>query len=196
PADGAGDSRARPGGAGAAALAALLLVVAGLLLVTAPGTALAGRLHLRDLRLLHPEEARRFVHGLGLAALFGGWALIGAWALARAGQRWAARIVRAEVIVLGLAAAAGFLVGTPYAVLEPLRFLSDLAFNAQTRHEYKGLTGISTSFGPYLALLVAGVTLPGAVAAAVGGLAAAGRALRGEAMALLLIAAATAPYLL
>jgi hypothetical protein len=180
----------------AVVLAAALLILAGVLLVTGPGLALALRLHLRDARLLHPEEARRFVRGLGLSTLFLGWALLGLWALARAGHRWAARLVRPDVLLLGLAAAAGFLAGTPYAALQPLRFLSDLAFNAQTRHEYKGLTGVSTSFLPYLALFVAGITLPGAAAAALGGLAAAGRALRGEALAVLLLAATVAPYLL
>jgi hypothetical protein len=30
----------------------------------------------------------------------------------------------------------------------PQAFLSDLAFNQQTRHDYKGLVGASTSFGP------------------------------------------------
>ena len=40
--------------------------------------------------------------------------------------------------------------GTPGALLEPRAFLSDLAFNAQTRHEYKGLVGEASSWTAYL----------------------------------------------
>ncbi len=68
-------------------------------------------------------------------------------------------LVRREVVVAFLAAAAGFVLGTPGAVLEPRAFLSDLAFNAQTRHEYKGLVGEATSWGAYLGLAGDALTL-------------------------------------
>ena len=83
------------------------------------------------------------------------------WPFAPGPARRASRasVVRREVVVAGLAAAAGFVLGTPGAVLEPRAFLSDLAFNAQTRHEYKGLVGEATSFGAYLGLAADALTL-------------------------------------
>ena len=65
--------------------------------------------------------------------------------------RWARRLaplVRREVVIAGLAALGGFLIGTPGAVLAPRAFLTDLAFNAQTRHAYKGLADAGTSYLP------------------------------------------------
>jgi hypothetical protein len=170
------------------------LLVAGLALAAGPGARLAGALHLPDARLLHPESARAFVAatartgvGLGLAALLGA---------AFAGARILRTLVRAEVVAAGAAANVGFLLGTPGALLAPVRFLSDLAFNAQTRHEYKGLVGASTSFGPYLGLLADALTLPVLAAALLGlGLAAA-RAWRGARVALVVVLAALAPYVL
>src|SRR5258708_34403247 len=53
----------------------------------------------------------------------------------------AARLVRAEVVAVGLFALVGFLIGTPFAAVRPLAFLSDLAYHDQTRFEYKGLVG-------------------------------------------------------
>jgi hypothetical protein len=64
------------------------------------------------------------------------------------------RLVRREVVIGALAAVLGFVAGTPGAVLAPRAFLSDLAFNAQTRHEYKGLVG-EASWSACLGLAVA-----------------------------------------
>ena len=69
---------------------------------------------------------------------------------------------------MALCALGAFVVGTPGALVEPRAFLSDLAFNAQTRHEYKGLVGEGTSFLPYLALAADALTLPVLAAAAFG----------------------------
>jgi hypothetical protein len=104
--------------------------------------------------------------------------------------------VRGAVVVLGAAAAAGFLLGTPYALLRPVAFLSDLAFNHQTRFEYKGLTGAATSFGPYLGLLADALTGPGLAAAALGLVLALARALQRDRVAAVMAAGAVAPYVL
>ena len=73
---------------------------------------------------------------------------------ARAGRPSSARrFARREVATVAAVAVAGFLAGSPFVLAEPLAFLSALAFNEQTRFEYKGLTGSGTSFGPYLRLL-------------------------------------------
>ena len=96
----------------------------------------------------------------------------------------------------------------PYRAIEPLAvaidaaiifaaaFLSDLAFNQQTRHEYKGLVGASTSFGPYLELLTGALTAPLAITALAGLVVAAARAVRGDRAAAVVLSAAVAPYLL
>ena len=95
-----------------------------------------------------------------------------------------------------LAAGLGFLLGTPFAALRPLEFLSDLAFNAQTRVEYKGLRGETTSFLPYARLLGDALTLPVLVAALLG-LAARPRGVRAAERKTLIVALAlAAPYLL
>jgi hypothetical protein len=178
--------------AGAAAL------VAGALLAGPPGSALAATLRLPDARLLHPESARGFVRGLAAAALAAGGAALlvaaaGAW---RKTAGLAGRLARREVVIVLLAAAAGFVAGTPGAVLEPRAFLSDLAFNAQTRHEYKGLVGEATSWWAYLALAGDALTLP-VLAAALAGLAlAAWGAWLGHRVALVALLAAAAPYAL
>ncbi len=109
---------------------------------------------------------------------------------------WAAPLVRRELIVAALCALGAFLVGTPGALVEPRAFLSDLAFNAQTRHEYKGLVGESTSFLPYLALARDALTLPVLAAAAFGLVVAASRIARGGRATAVLALAALAPYLL
>jgi hypothetical protein len=100
------------------------------------------------------------------------------------------------VIVAGLAAAAGFVLGTPGSVLEPRAFLSDLAFNAQTRHEYKGLVGEATSWGPYLGLARDALTLPVLVAALLGLAVAVCRGWRGSRSVVVVALAALAPYAL
>jgi hypothetical protein len=106
------------------------------------------------------------------------------------------RAARREVAVLALAAAAGVVAGSPYALLDPIPFLSALAFNDQTRFEYKGLSGSGTSFGPYLGLLGGGLTGPVLLAAAAGLLVAAARALRREKAVAVVALAAVAPYAL
>jgi hypothetical protein len=176
--------------------AGLLALALGAALSAAPGQALAAELRLRDARLLHAASASAFVRGLGHAGVATGGALVAlaalaAWARTRA---WAARLARAEIVVVGLLAAAGFLLGTPFAALEPVAFLSDLAFNAQTRAEYKGLVGASTSFVPYLVFLSDALTWPLLVAAGLG-LVAAAAAWRDRASVVLLLGA-IAPYVL
>jgi len=166
------------------------------LTLAAGSEALAGHLHLKDARLLHPEHALGFVRGVARTALAAGAAALLVALLARGGRPWALRLARRDLSIAGGAAAAGFLIGTPYAALDPVAFASDLAYNHQTRFEYKGLTGASTSFGPYLLLLAAALTVPLLATAAAGAVVAAARALRGEAAAAVALTAALAPYLL
>ena len=177
-----------------AALAGVLLA-AGLALALGGAEPLAARLHLKDARLLHPEHALGFVRGVELTLVAGGIALA---LLAYLAPRmpWAARSAREDVAVVMIAAAAGFLIGTPYALLDPQAFLSDLAFNHQTRFEYKDLVGASTSYLPYLRLLRDALTGPFLVATAAGAVLAAGRATAGDGAAAVVFAALLAPYLL
>lgn len=182
---------------------ALVVLALGLVLLGPAGSALASRLRLGDARLLHPENARAFVVTLGRSlALAGGGLLVLAGLASRACPpgagtipRLALRGARVEVVILLVAAAAGFVLGTPFAVLRPLPFLSDLAYNAQTRLEYKGLRGEPTSFLPYVALLGDALTLPALAAAGIGFLlAATGRAPTRKTSVVAL--AFVAPYLL
>jgi hypothetical protein len=177
--------------------AGLVLLAAGVVLAGPAGPRIAGGLGLPDARLLHPESATAFVRGLATVGTGAGLLLVAlpAASLARWGA-WARALVRREVVVAGGAAVAGFCAGTPGALIEPRVFLSFLAFNAQTRHEYKGLVGEATSFGPYLALLAAALTWPLLVAAAGGLGLALVRAWRGSRAALVVALAALAPYLL
>lgn len=185
--------RARP-----ALLAALggVAIALGALLAGGGTEALAGRLHLRDARLLLPARALEFVRLLEHAAL-----AVGVLALAIAGfawrqKAWACRLARPETAIVAGCAALGFVLGTPYALLDPLAFLSDLAFNHQTRFEYKGLLGVSTSYGPYLRFFADALTGPLLVAALLGALIALGRAVRRDRRAVVLLTALVAPYLL
>jgi hypothetical protein len=178
--------------AGTAALAA------GLALAGPPGTGLAAGLRLPDARLLHPESARAFVQGIASAGIALGAAMLGLLVL-RASALTAeleSLLVRREVVVAGLAALAGFVTFTPGALLEPRAFLSDLAFNAQTRHEYKGLVGEASSWGAYLGLAGDALTRPALVAALLGLAVAAARLWRGSRAALVVALAALAPYAL
>lgn len=188
------DARDRRGPAWLGALGLAALAV-GLALVLG-GAALAARLRLEDVRLLHPESALRFTSRLGIGVLSCGAAAVAVSALALAGRPWALRLARREVAVVALTAMAGFAAGSPFAIVEPLRFLSGLAFNDQTRFEYKGLTGAGTSFVPYLGLLSDGLTGPVLAAAGLGLLVAAGHALRRERACAIVALAALAPYLL
>jgi hypothetical protein len=175
--------------------AGAVLLLGGALLLSAPGHTLAASLHLRDARLLHPERAAAFVRGLGLGGSAAGLALVVAVLLCRR-HPLARRVVRHELVTLAVTAAAGFLAGTPYAALRPLAFLSDLAFNQQTRHEYKGLVGASTSFLGYLSLSRDALTAPFLAAIMLGILVASGRALNRDRQAPILLAALLTPYLL
>jgi len=177
-------------------LAGSVLLALGALLATGPGHALAGRLHLKDVRLLRPEHAAGFVDSAALLLLAAGAALVVVGVAARRGAAWARPLARGEAIVMAVVAAAAFAAATPYAVLRPQAFLSDLAFNQQTRHEYKGLVGASTSFGPYLELLTGALTAPLAITALAGLVVAAARAVRGDRAAAVVLSAAVAPYLL
>jgi hypothetical protein len=175
--------------------AGAVLLVGGALLLSSPGHALAASLHLQDARLLQPARAVAFVRGLGLGGIAAGLALVVAVLLSRR-HALAQRIARHELVTLAVTAGAGFLAGTPYAALRPLAFLSDLAFNQQTRHEYKGLVGASTSFLGYLSLFRDALTAPFLVAVLLGLLVGAGRLLNRDRQAPILLAALLAPYLL
>jgi hypothetical protein len=177
-------------------LAGAVLLATGALLATGPGHALAGRLHLKDVRLLRPEHAAGFVESAALLLLAAGAILVVVGVAARRGAAWARPVARGEVLVVAVVAAIAFAAATPYAVLRPQAFLSDLAFNQQTRHEYKGLVGASTSFGPYLELLAGALTGPLAITALAGLVVAAARAWRGDRAAAVVLSAAVAPYLL
>jgi hypothetical protein len=71
-----------------------------------------------------------------------------------------------------------------------------MAFNYETRLQYKGLSGAATSFGPYLLLLADALTAPLLAAVLIGLLVAGARAARRDAPALVVALAALAPYLL
>jgi hypothetical protein len=178
--------------------AGLVVLGLGTALASGPGASLAGSLRLPDARLLRPESARAFVSGLATAAIAGGLVMLGLVGLATHPRtaRLAAAFVRREVVWAGLAATAAFVLGTPGAVLEHRAFLSDLAFDAQTRHEYKGLVGEATSFFPYLGLAADALTPPVLAAALLGLLVAGVRTGRGGRAALVVALAAVCPYLL
>jgi hypothetical protein len=125
--------------------------------------------------------------GLAVAAGFTcrGWA-----------ARWLAPLVRREVVLAGCAAIGGFVAGTPGSILAPREFLSYLAFNAQTRHEYKGLADMGTAYLPYLELLGDALTRPVLVAALLGLVVVAARTWRGDRASVVVALAAVSPYLL
>jgi hypothetical protein len=180
------------------ALAAVALGL-GLWLEAAGTAALAPRLHLADARLLQAPYAAAFLRGLSAALVAAGLAGVALALLAARGTEWAARIARRETASVAGGSGLGFLLGSPYAVLDPVAFLSGLAFNHQTRFEYKGLAGSATSFGPYLSLLGDALTGPLLAAALAGLLVCLGRALLrrdGAAAAAVVAAAAVTPYVL
>ena len=173
-------------------------VAVGMVLLGPAGERLAASLGYPDARLLPGESARAFVSSVAWAAAGAGAAMVALAALAGRSRpgRHLARFVRWEVAATGLAAIAGFLVGTPGAALAPRAFLTDLAFNAQTRHEYKGLADAGSSYLPYLGLLADALTLPVLAAALLGLGVAAARAWRGDRAAVVVALALVAPYLL
>jgi hypothetical protein len=187
--------RAAVGGAG------LVALVLGVVLFGAAGGAIASSLGLPDARLLKPESARAFVTSLGAGLLAVGIVAVGLVATVTFGPRskagrWAVPLVRKEIVVVGAAAMVGFVTGTPGALLSSRVFLSDLAFNAQTRHEYKGLVDAGTSYLPYLKLLADALTWAVLVAALLGLVVAAVRAWRGDRAVVVVALAAVSPYLL
>lgn len=171
------------------------LLVAGLVLGLGGAEPLAAALHLKDARLLHPEHALGFVRGVEHTLLLAGFGLALLAALAPR-MPWAARLAQDDVAVVIVAAAAGFLIGTPFVLLDPQGFLSDLAFNHQTRFEYKGLVGASTSYLAYVRLMRDALTGPFVVATAAGAVVAAARAGAGDPAAAVVLAGLLAPYLL
>ena len=171
------------------------LLVAGLVLTLGGAEPLAAGLHLKDARLLHPEHALGFVRAVAHALVVAGLGLALLAALAPR-MPWAARLAQDDVAVVIVAVAAGFLIGTPYALLDPQGFLSDLAFNNQTRFEYKGLVGASTSYLAYVRLMRDALSGPFVVAAGAGAVVAAARAGAGDRAAAVVLAGLLAPYLL
>jgi hypothetical protein len=149
-----------------------------------------------DARLLHADSAFRFMRRLALAVLGAGAVALVLAAAAACGVAWAARAARRSVAAVAATALAGFVLGTPTALAEPLRLLSGLAFNDQTRFEYKGLAGAGTSFGAYGALLGDAMTGPALLAAAAGLIVALARGRAGDRAAIVVALAAVAPYLL
>ena len=135
----------------------------GWILRSGQGAALAGRMRSPgDARLLHPEAALSFVRGTGW------WCLaLGGIALAIAAV-WPRRALAEALLRAGFFSALGFVLGTPGALLSPVRFVTDLAFDAQTRVEYKGFRSPESSWGAYAQLLSDSVG-PGLVLAAVVG---------------------------
>jgi hypothetical protein len=180
----------------AMAVAGALALAAGWALLAGPGAGLAASLRLEDARLLRPERAAAFVGRMGGALVLGGGAAALLAGLAAAGVRPARRVARIEIPVVGAAAVIGFLLGTPFAALEPRSFLADLAFNDQTRFEYKGLTGAGSSFAAYLSLAEDGLTLPVLALAVAGLVVAIARGVQGDRLAPVVAAGALAPYLL
>ncbi len=179
-------------------LAGSAALVVGIVLFGPAGDRLAASLGYPDARLLPRESARAFVCSVArVAAGAGAVAVVLATLAGRPGLGGrVAPLVRREVVVTGVAAIAGFLVGTPGAVLTPREFLTDLAFNAQTRHEYKGLADAGTSYVPYLGLLADALTFPVLAAALLGLGITAARAWRGDRAAVVVAVAMVAPYLL
>jgi hypothetical protein len=175
---------------GIAALAAAAALQGG------AGEALAAHLRLRDPRLLPSESARAFVRALSLSAAGGGLLLLAAAVLDWRGPAWARGLARPQVAALLAAAAAGFVIGTPYAAIDPAAVLSGMAFNYETRLQYKGLVGEATSFGAYAVLMAGALTVPLMAAALAGALVAAGRALQRERASLVLLLALVCPYLM
>jgi hypothetical protein len=181
--------------------AGLICLALGITLWGGAGARIASSLRLPDARLLRPESASAFVTAVTWAACLAGFAAVALAVLASFSDRWSvggrvAPLVRREVVVAGGAAIAGFLAGTPGAVLAPREFLSYLAFNAQTRHEYKGLADAGTAYLPYLELLADALTWPVLVAALLGLVVAAARAWRGDRTVVVVTLAAVSPYLL
>lgn len=178
------------------AIAGMLTLAMGLALLSGAGAALAAGLRLDDVRLLRPERAAAFVARLGVTACVLGAGAIVIAATAAAGMAIARRVARIEIVIVAAAAIFGFLLGTPFAALEPRAFLADLAFNDQTRFEYKGLTGASSSYGAYVDLAADGLTMPVLAMAVAGMIVAAVRTLQGDRLSPVLIAGAVAPFLL
>jgi hypothetical protein len=185
----------RPGTPWVALLGAAALA-AGAWLLLGGDAAIAARLRMDDARLLHPESAARFMRRAGLAGAAAGAFALGLAGATAWGWQGGARLARRALAIVAVSALAGFLLGSPLALAEPWRLLSGLAFNDQTRFEYKGLVGEGTSFGAYAGLLVDAATGPALLAALAGLAIAAARGRRGDRAALVVALAAAAPFLL
>jgi hypothetical protein len=183
----------RPARARMAAVGGLALALGAVLLFDG-GAAIAARLRMDDARLLHPESALRFVHRLAVAGAVAGVAALGA-AAAPAGTA-IARFARPATATVVAAAVLGFLLGSPMVIAEPVRLLSGLAFNDQTRFEYKGLVGQGSSFAAYLGLLADALTVPALLAAAAGLALALMRGRMGDRAAIVVALGAIAPFVL
>ena len=189
----ASPERARPRWTLVAGLAPL---AGGLLLASGLDRPFAEWLRAPAARLLLAEHALGFVVNLERSLLLLGLGLVVVSVFALRGDSWARRVTTPELLVVGALAAAAFLAGTPGALVHPQRFLGDLAFNHQTRFEYKGLVGESTSYLAYLGLLGDALTPPLAVAAGFGLLVSMGRLASGMRREWIWLTAAVAPYLL
>jgi hypothetical protein len=180
----------------AMAAAGLIALAAGGVLVSDWGAAMAAALHLRDSRLLDPARAAAFVSRMGVVLAVGGGVCLAVAGLAARGVPAAVRLARYELPVMGAAALAAFLAATPYAIVEPRAFLSDLAFNDQTRFEYKGLAGEASSYRAYQRLAAEALTTPMFLATVTGLIVACARAAQRDRKSAVLAAAVVAPYLL
>jgi hypothetical protein len=143
----------------------LLPVVAliGVMLRTGKGLILAAQLRgPGDARLLHQDSALSFVRSVSDFAIS-----LPLVAIVLLGITHRTRLVE-RLVRTGFFSAFGFVLGTPGSLLSPLRFLTDLAFNAQTRVEYKGFKSPDSSWGAYAQLLADCVGWPLWLAAALG----------------------------
>jgi hypothetical protein len=190
-----GEPHERPGTPWVALLGAAALA-GGAWLLLGGDAAIAARLRMDDARLLHPESAARFMRRAGLAGAAAGAFALGLAGATASGWKGGARLARRALAIVAVSALAGFVLGSPLALAEPWRLLSGLAFNDQTRFEYKGLVGEGTSFGAYAGLLVDAATGPALLAALAGLAIAAARGRRGDRAALVVALAAAAPFLL
>jgi hypothetical protein len=175
---------------------ALAAMATGAWLLLGGSERIAPRLHLDDARMLQTPYALAFLRKASRLLIAAGLAATILWALAQRGVAWAARVARVEVAALAGAAIAGFVIGSPYALIDPLSLLSGLAFSDQTRFEYKGLVGSATSFGPYAELMADALTWPLMAVAGLGLAVCVGRALRRDPVAVVLGTALVAPYVL
>jgi hypothetical protein len=180
----------------AMAAAGSIALTAGLVLLAGPGAQLAASLHMKDARLLDPARAAEFVSRIGAVLAVAGAACLAIAGLAARGVPAAVRLARHELPVMAGVALLAFFAATPFALADPRGFASDLAFNDQTRFEYKGLAGEGSSYRAYLRLAEDAMTAPMFIAMITGLIVAVARGLQRDRKSAVLAAAAVAPYLL